>query len=87
MKAVSVGRLPVLIALLALAAIFVPAGSARTSDAGVPTLYVQDSMNCPSRSSTTGEPVSSIAPGTYEVEVSTPIMFKLVNTMNQALAT
>jgi hypothetical protein len=42
-------------------------------------------MNCTfSFVDDSGHPITSIAPGTYEVEVSTPIMFKLVDTLDQA---
>ena len=75
-----------LVAALAVAAILVPIGSSKTAThAGVPTIYVQYAMNCTfSFVDDSGHPITSIAPGTYEVEVSTPIMFKLVDTLNQA---
>ena len=44
----------------------------------LPTLYVDYTMNCTfSIVDDSGKPVTSIAPGTYQVDVSTPIMFKL----------
>ena len=50
-----------------------------------PTLYVQYAMNCTfTIVDESGKTISAIPPGTYEVEVSTPIMFKLVNTNNLA---
>jgi hypothetical protein len=68
-------------ALLA-AAVFVPTVSASSRDAAppaVPTLYVNYTMNCTfSIVNDSGQPVSQIPPGTYQVEVTTPIMFKLV---------
>jgi hypothetical protein len=75
-----------LVAVLGVAAILVPLGNSRaTTHAGVPTLYVQYTMNCTfSFADDSGNRITSIAPGTYEVEVSTPIMFKLVDTLNQA---
>jgi len=75
-----------LVAALAVAAILVPIGSSKTAThAGVPTIYVQYAMNCTfSFVDDSGNKITSIAPGTYEVEVSTPIMFKLVDTLNQA---
>jgi hypothetical protein len=80
--AVHVRRFATLAALVAAAAVLVPVGNAKVGDsapAALPTLYVEYNMNC-----TFGifddnhRRISSIAPGTYQVEVSTPIMFKLV---------
>jgi hypothetical protein len=79
--AVRARRASVLIVVLAFAAVFASAGSAGSRDDGpsIPTLYVQYAMNCTfSIVDDQGKPVSSIAPGTYQVEVSTPVMFKLV---------
>jgi hypothetical protein len=70
-----------LIAMLALAVVLVPAGTAGSKDepAAMPTLYVQYAMNCTfTIVDDFGRRVSSIPPGTYQVEVSTPVMFKLV---------
>jgi len=65
-------------ALGVVAAILAPAGSARTGGE-LPTLYVQYTINCTfSIVDDSGQPVTAIAPGSYQVEVSTPIMFKLV---------
>ena len=63
-----------------------PAASARPSvHAEYPTLYVQYSLNCTfTIVDESGKTVTAIPPGAYEVEVSTPIMFKLVNTNNLA---
>jgi hypothetical protein len=80
--AVRVRRALVLTAALAAAAVLVPVSSASRRDSGapaLPTLYVVYTMNCTfSIVDDAGKPVTSIAPGTYQVEVSTPIMFKLV---------
>ena len=80
--AARVRRVSILLAVLAAAAVLVPAGSASSRDAGqpaLPTLYVVYTMNCTfSIVDDPGRPVTAIAPGTYQVEVSTPIMFKLV---------
>ena len=74
-------RLALGAALLA-AAVFVPVVSASSRDAAppaTPTLYVNYTMNCTfSIVDDSGKPVTSIAPGTYQVMVTTPIMFKLV---------
>jgi len=60
------------------AAVLAPSGSARTGGE-LPTLYVQYTLNCTfSMVDDAGHPVTSIAPGSYQVEVTTPIMFKLV---------
>src|SRR5438034_1312773 len=65
----------------AAAAVLVPVGTAARRDSGppvLPALYVQYTMNCTFHIvDDFGKPVTTIAPGTYEVEVSTPIMFKL----------
>jgi hypothetical protein len=67
-----------LIAVLAAAAVVVPAGSARQSV--LPTLYVQYTMNCTfAISDDSGKRVSSIAPGTYQVYVETPLVFAIVD--------
>jgi len=74
-------RASVLIVVVALAGVLASVGSAgsRDSGSGIPTLYVQYTMNCTfSIVDDQGRPVTSIAPGTYQVEVSTPVMFKLV---------
>jgi hypothetical protein len=69
------------LAVLAVAAIVAPGGLAARRAGGqlaLPTLYVQYTMNCTFQIvDDSGKPVTTIAPGTYEVEVSTPIMFKL----------
>jgi hypothetical protein len=59
------------------------AASTRASE--LPTLYVEYTMTCTfSIVDDSGKPVTAIAPGTYEIEVQTPVMFKLVDTLNQA---
>jgi len=80
--AVRIQRVSILIAVLAVAAVLVPAGNAglRAEAPPVyPTLYVVYTMNCTFHiEDDNGKTVSSIAPGTYQIQVSTPIMFKLV---------
>ncbi|HZO98598.1 MAG TPA: hypothetical protein VFB42_14650 [Gaiellaceae bacterium] len=76
-------RSPTVAATLASALALVPAAAARPLDdpghPTFPTLYVVYAMNCTfSIVDDAGRKVSSIAPGTYQIEVSTPIMFKLV---------
>jgi hypothetical protein len=75
-------RVATLLTAFAAAAGVVPAalaGSRDSGPAGVPTLYVQYAMNCTfTIVDDAGKPVSSIPGGTYQVEVSTPTLFKLV---------
>jgi hypothetical protein len=64
----------ILAVVLAAAAVLVPAGSARHSV--LPTLYVDYTMNCTfAIVDDAGKRVSSIAPGTYQIYVQTPIVF------------
>jgi hypothetical protein len=69
-------------ALMAAAAVLAPLGNAGRLAGGapaLPTLYVQYTMNCTfAIVDDAGKPVTAIAPGSYQLEVSTPIMFKLV---------
>ena len=81
--AVRVRRMSILIAVLALAAALAAPGFSGSRDTNpppaMPTLYVVYAMNCTfTIVDDYGKRVTSIAPGTYQVEVSTPIMFKLV---------
>jgi hypothetical protein len=80
--AVRVRRVSAFAAVLAAAAVLVPAGLAGARDdapGAFPTLYVVYTMNCTfSIVDDFGRRVTSIAPGTYQVEVSTPMMFTLV---------
>ena len=79
-------RLATLTAMLAVTAVLVPAALAvRGAQPEFPTLYVQYALNCTfTIVDDSGNTVTSIPPGTYQVTVTTPIMFSLVNT--QALA-
>jgi len=80
--ATRLGWIPLLLAVAGTAAVLAPgSGAARRASgpAELPTLYVQYTMNCTfSIVDDFGHAVSTIAPGMYQVEVSTPIMFKLV---------
>jgi hypothetical protein len=87
--AICTRRISTLLSVLAVAAVLVPAGNAglRTGvgardtapPAAFPTLYVKYAMNCTfTIVDDNGKTVNSIAPGSYQVYVSTPIMFKLV---------
>jgi hypothetical protein len=80
--AVRARRFSILIAALAMAAVLVPVGNAAMRTAGqpaLPTLYVEYTMNCTfSVVDDNLKPVTAIAPGTYQIEVETPTMFKLV---------
>jgi hypothetical protein len=68
--------------VVALGALFAPSALTVVREdppKALPTLYVQYTMNCTfSIIDDFGRRVSSITPGTYQIEVSTPIMFKLV---------
>jgi hypothetical protein len=79
--AVRVRLISTLIAVLAVAAFVVSSGNAGSRASGqpaLPTLYVNYTMNCTfSIADDLGRPVTQIAPGSYQVEVITPIMFKL----------
>jgi hypothetical protein len=78
--AVRVRRLSTLTAVLAVAAVLVPAGGAGTRQAVLPTLYVQYTMNCTfAIIDDGGRRVSSIAPGTYQIYVTTPVVFSAVD--------
>jgi hypothetical protein len=80
--AVRVRRASIVIALLvATGVLFAPVANAATrqAPATLPTIYVKYTMDCTfSIFDDDGRRVTSIPPGTYQVEVSTPIMFKLV---------
>jgi hypothetical protein len=66
----------VALAALVVAAVLVPAGSAASRDTVLPTLYVAYAMNCTfAITDDGGRKVGSIAPGTYQVLVTTPVVF------------
>jgi hypothetical protein len=79
---------PTLVAVLAAAAVFVPVGGAESRDVAAfqdtaslrdevsPTLYVTYAVNCTfTITNDSGASVSSIAPGGYNVEITTPVQF------------
>jgi hypothetical protein len=67
-----------LISVLALAGVLVPAAGSRRS--ALPTLYVDYTMNCTfTISDDSGRRVSSIPPGTYQVQIMTPVAFGAVD--------
>jgi hypothetical protein len=77
---VLVRRFSTLTAVLALAAVLVPAGSARSQDTVLPTLYVEYTINCVfAITDDDGKKVTSIAPGTYQIHVTTPLVFSEVD--------
>src|SRR5262245_29886949 len=81
--AVRVRRFSTLIAELALAATFASPSFSGSRDTNpppaMPTIYVVYAMNCTfTLVDDFGKHISSIPPGSYQIEVSTPIMFKLV---------
>jgi hypothetical protein len=72
----SAKRLSTLTAAAVLAAVLVTAGSAATKSAGLPTLYVNYNMNCTFQiANDAGNPIGQIAPGTYQVQIVTPVVF------------
>jgi hypothetical protein len=77
---VLVRRFATLAAVVAAAVVLVPVGNAKLGDNPVvlPTLYVDYAMNCTfAIFDDNHKRITSIAPGTYQIQVSTPIMFKL----------
>ena len=75
--AVRIQRFSPLIALVAAAAL-APAGSPRPF--ALPTLYVDYAMNCTfTITDDAGRRVSSIAPGTYQISIRTPVSFAEVD--------
>ncbi len=74
------GRVPMLLAVVVLvAASVVPVALATRSTTSLPTLYVNYTNQCTfTVVNDAGQPVTSIAPGKYELDVSTPIMFRLL---------
>ena len=80
--AVRVRRFSTLTAVLAATAVLMPplAGSAGARAGVLPTLYVNYTMNCTFKiTDDSGKSVSSIAPGAYQVYVSTPAIFGAVD--------
>jgi len=78
-------RMLVLIAAVGLAAALTPLGNTASRDTAFPTLYVTYTMNCTfTITDDSGKPVTTIPPGSYQVEVSTPIMFRLINIPDRA---
>jgi hypothetical protein len=81
--AVRMRRLSTLIAVVVVVATFAAPGFAGTRDtnppAAYPTIYVNYAMNCTfTIVDDNKRRLTSIPPGTYQIEVSTPVMFKLV---------
>jgi hypothetical protein len=74
-----VRRVSILLAVVAVGTVLVSTGSAKPRDSGqpaFPTLYAVYTMNCTfTIVDDGGRKVSSIAPGTYQVEVSTPVNY------------
>jgi hypothetical protein len=81
--------LTVIVAVAAIAAALVSTGSAglRSTHAAAPTLYFMYAMNCTfTIVDDSGKTVTSIAPGSYQVDVRTPIVFGTVP-VQQGVAT
>jgi hypothetical protein len=76
----SVSRYSTLIATLALFAVLVPATHAGVRETVLPTIYVEYTMNCTfSISDDNGRRVTSLAPGTYQVHITSPVVFSTVD--------
>jgi hypothetical protein len=76
-------RRPALLVALAAVAL-APAADARSTPQ-LPTLYVKYAMNCTfTITDDFGNPVTAIPPGTYQVDVTTPMQFKLVDPADRA---
>jgi len=77
-----VRRAFILVGVLLAAAVFVPLGTAARRAAAPqpkPTINIKYTMNCTfSIQDDNGNTLTNIAPGTYQIFVSTPEMFKLV---------
>jgi hypothetical protein len=72
-------------AVLGCVCVLAPAGSAKNQGNAFPTLYVNYTMNCTfTMTDDSGQPVTAIAPGNYQVEVLTPVMFRLVDVQGRA---
>jgi hypothetical protein len=71
--------LSIFVSALALAAIFAPAGRTRTNTTPLPTVYFVYTMDCTfSILDDSGKPITSIAPGNYQIDVRTPVTFGAV---------
>jgi hypothetical protein len=69
-----------LFALVAVAAALVPAGGARVQQTVLPSLYVEYTMNCTfSIFDDDRRRVTTIAPGTYQVFITSPVVFSAVD--------
>jgi hypothetical protein len=72
-------------AALVLAAVMVAGGSPANTPA-LPTIYVMYAMNCTFQIvDDKGNPITSIAPGTYQVDVRTPLAFGTVPLANMGV--
>src|SRR6516225_913682 len=72
-------------AALALAALMV-AGGSPANNPQLPTIYVMYAMNCTFQIvNDQGQPITSIAPGTYQVDVRTPLAFGTVPLANMGV--
>jgi hypothetical protein len=68
------------IASLLLVAVVATVGTGVARGGELPTLYINYAMNCTfTITNDAGGPVASIAPGAYEIEVSTPTQFAAVD--------
>jgi hypothetical protein len=74
-----------LVAVLAAASVMV-AGGSPANNSTAPTIYVMYAMNCTFQIvNDQGAPITSIAPGTYQVDVRTPLAFGTVPLANMGV--
>jgi hypothetical protein len=67
-------------ATLGFGAVLLPGAYAEQRDAGLPTLYVNYNMNCTfGITDDSGKAISSIPPGSYQITVTTPVVFAVVD--------
>jgi hypothetical protein len=79
-------RVTVFAAALAVAAVMVAGGSTANNAAALPTIYVMYAMNCTFQIvDDKGNPITSIPPGTYQVDVRTPLAFGTVPLANMGV--
>jgi hypothetical protein len=76
----SVSRYSTLIAAVAVLAVLAPLANAGTRETVLPTIYVEYTMNCTfTISDDYGRRVTSLAPGTYQIHITSPVVFSTVD--------
>jgi hypothetical protein len=73
-------RFPTFFAVLVAAACLAPPAGARSAASELPTLYVNYALNCTfTITGDSGQTITSIAPGEYEIDITTPEPFAEVD--------